>query len=179
MNFITQIAAKKLDLPTTEDRAPSVTTLDGHDLLTFGMHRSQLRVKDTNGKQRVCTEELVAADMAGYDVILGMSWLEEHEPDILWKSKTWTWRPPRVQLLSATALMSLLQRQRKTNRKAEAFITQIGEAPRVTVLTWFHITCISLFVFITSRHVSYKLVCLFHITNHHVLPFVSICFHIT
>ena len=38
MNFITQIAAKKLDLPTTEDRAPNVTTLDGHDLLTFGMH---------------------------------------------------------------------------------------------------------------------------------------------
>ena len=90
MNFITQIAAKELDLPTTEDRALSVTTLDGHTLLTYGIHQSQLRVKDTNKKQRMCIKELVTADMAGYDMILRMSWLDEHEPDVLWKSKTWT-----------------------------------------------------------------------------------------
>ena len=47
----------------------------------------------------------------------------------------------------------------------------------VTVLTQFHITCILLFVFIISYHVSYRPVCFLHVTTHKSLC-TSLCFYL-
>lgn len=92
MNFISQMCVKELDLPVVEERPPRVNTLDGHPLQTYGVHRPEVRLDDSKGERRSTTVEFVAANMIGYDMILGMPWLDQYDPDIRWSTRSWTWR---------------------------------------------------------------------------------------
>ncbi len=72
LNFISQLRVKELGLPESEHRPPAIHTLDGHKLQTYGVHLPEIRMNGSEGELLNTTVSLVAANMVGYDVILGM-----------------------------------------------------------------------------------------------------------
>ena len=69
-----------------------MTTLEGQPLLTYGFRNATLRLEDTQGRRLESAETLVAADITGYDLILGYPWLQGNDPDIRWKDRSWRLR---------------------------------------------------------------------------------------
>jgi hypothetical protein len=49
-------------------------------------------MRDSAGTKRSHTINFVVADVAHYDMILGMAWLQKQNPDIHWSTGTWHWR---------------------------------------------------------------------------------------
>ncbi len=49
-------------------------------------------MRDSTGVKRSHAVNFVAADICGYDVILGMAWLQKQNSDINWDSGVWHWR---------------------------------------------------------------------------------------
>ena len=92
LNFISHLLAKELELAADPAPLKRVTTLGGQTLLTYGFRKATLRLEDTQGRRIERAETLVAADITGYDLILGYPWLQGNDPDIRWKDGSWRLR---------------------------------------------------------------------------------------
>ncbi len=75
---------KKLLLP--------ITTVNGESLCATAIVRQMVRMRDSAGTKRSHAINFVVADIAHYDLILGMAWLQKHHPDIQWDTGVWHWR---------------------------------------------------------------------------------------
>jgi hypothetical protein len=93
-NFISQDFAQCLGLKLTDKLAPPMSSIDGHALRTYGIYRQTVHLGDDSGREQCVTLNLVAADILGYDLILGMAWLLRYNPDIMWRKRKWLWRVP-------------------------------------------------------------------------------------
>jgi transposase InsO family protein len=116
-NFISQLCAKEIEAPLTGNTPPAIRTLDGQPLQTYGSHLVRTVMRDTRGKEADADVNYLAASMVGYDVILGMPWLKQQDPDIRWSDGAWRLRnrraegePPEVILDSRDALAATLQK---------------------------------------------------------------------
>jgi RNase H-like domain found in reverse transcriptase/Reverse transcriptase (RNA-dependent DNA polymerase)/Retroviral aspartyl protease len=102
--FLSQEWVRK-HVRSTDSVSRMVKALDGHRIRSYGLHRMRIAVADDRGLERQNTYPLTAVDMAGYDVILGMPWLREANPDVNWAALSWRYREASskedVQILSA------------------------------------------------------------------------------
>lgn len=89
---MSQMKIKKHQVPTTYDLEPGLKTLDGTPLQTYGGHTLSVKVVGKWGHEGLCKQDFKAADMVGIDVILGLPWSMEQNPDIGWPKQEIIWR---------------------------------------------------------------------------------------
>ena len=92
LNFISQLKVKELGLRGHSDAPHGIRSLSGHVMSTYQTHDIETSVTDSNGKTQRHTDSYVAASFTGCDLILGITWLQERDPDIRWANGTLTWR---------------------------------------------------------------------------------------
>ena len=101
VNFISQLVVAEMKLKPSAVPAPAVRTLNGERLTTYYYHTLPLRMLDAGGKQLKTADYFLAADIEGFDMVLGMPWLRNIDPDIQWTEGTWAqrkwaaWKPRR------------------------------------------------------------------------------------
>ena len=93
MNFVAQMTVKEFGLEPKKRWVHKVSAIDEHPLQTFGAHYLEMEVRDREGTPVTSTERMVAASIAGYDVILGKPWLKRHNPIVDWEVDLWTYNP--------------------------------------------------------------------------------------
>ena len=71
LNVVSHLLAKELDLPVDTTPTPRVNTLGGHALQTFGNRKATIALRDSQGRRLESEESFLAADISGYDAILG------------------------------------------------------------------------------------------------------------
>ena len=77
-------------VPNTVGRA-----VDGREIVVYGRHSVPLQATDSEGHTVLYQQELLATDIEGFDVILGMNWLKRLDPIINFRDGTWTIRKGR------------------------------------------------------------------------------------
>ena len=133
-NFISQLAVKELDLDGSPPTHSRICTLDGNALHTYLMHSVAFSIVDGAGEAHQLTQDLIGADIRGYDVILGMPWLKEQNPNIDFASNTWRPREapeskskPTIALLDGPAFGQVAAAER--SHVYAAFVTDYTPAP--------------------------------------------------
>lgn len=85
-NFVSEAFARTHSLPLMaycDEKVPKIKLADGHTQRSSGVLSACSITLDTYSD----TLDLVGLPLSGYDVILGMPWLEEKNPQIGWRSK--------------------------------------------------------------------------------------------
>ena len=90
-NFVSRMLAKELQIEPTETAGTQYATLNGQRLFVAGQSRSRFKVCDSKGQERGCVADLVHGDIHGYDIVLGMPWLEQWNPAVDFVEKTIQW----------------------------------------------------------------------------------------
>jgi hypothetical protein len=91
---------------------PLVDAVNGESLCTTAVVREMVRMCDSARVKRSHAVIFVIADIRGYNVILGMAWLQKQNPDINWDSEVWHWRTLTkaedgpIRLVSAAAFVT-------------------------------------------------------------------------
>ena len=82
-NFITEFCTKEYSiLPVKSATALTVCTINRNCLQTSHIVKPLLKMTDTQGAVKKSAEKLVIADIAGYNIVLGILWLKKYNPDI-------------------------------------------------------------------------------------------------
>jgi predicted aspartyl protease len=89
-NFISQAIANRLGLEPARSgrrkrntkKPPLIATVNGAPLCTTSIVRKVVRMRDSAGTKRSHAINFVVADIAGYNMILGMAWLQKQNPAI-------------------------------------------------------------------------------------------------
>ena len=55
----------------------------------YGTYEAQLTLTDSLGTIKVVRQQFTVMDMVDVNVVLGIPWLEDFNPDINWTNKTW------------------------------------------------------------------------------------------
>ncbi len=96
-NFISQAAADRLGLEAVragrrkkqKKLPPPITTVNGETLRATAVVRQTVRMCDSAGTKRSHAINFVVADVAHYNLILGMVWLQKQNPNIQWDTGVW------------------------------------------------------------------------------------------
>jgi hypothetical protein len=111
-NFISQHWVKR-NLPESKCAPRKVHAVDGHQITAYGSHSLFIRAADTNGFTREGVHQTEAVELAGYDLILGMPWLQAINPDIDWAERTWQYRQVtslnQIKMVSAVKCARLIK----------------------------------------------------------------------
>jgi hypothetical protein len=70
-------------------KPPASTTVNSEPLLTTAVIQHIVRMCNSTSVKRCHAINFVIADIASYDVILGMAWLQKQNPDICWDTGIW------------------------------------------------------------------------------------------
>jgi hypothetical protein len=76
--------------------------IDKHPVYIYGGHEILTEMTDANGVKREYPQVYYAAEIGDYDLLIGLSWLTELDPDIHWSLRKWFYRPEqanRIQIL--------------------------------------------------------------------------------
>ncbi|KAJ5758763.1 hypothetical protein N7520_005919 [Penicillium odoratum] len=107
-SFISQKWAKE-NLQEDPSVPRTVEAIDGHRIQSYGSRRITLELADSEGNKKKHTGIFEAVDMQGFDLILGYDWLQLVNPEIDWRTETWSFRAskgtPRTEELSAEEAM--------------------------------------------------------------------------
>jgi hypothetical protein len=76
-------------------------TIDGHRVTIYGEHKLKTFAIDANGIRRLSEQTFFGAEMVGYDLILGWSWLETENPDCDWTAGKWYYREKHTPIVIA------------------------------------------------------------------------------
>ena len=90
-NFISQRLVVEEGLPSLPSSMRG-RTIDGHRVTIYGEHKLKTFAIDANGIRRLSEQTFFGAEMVGYDLILGWSWLETENPDCDWTAGKWYYR---------------------------------------------------------------------------------------
>jgi hypothetical protein len=99
-------------------------------------------MRDSAGVKRCHAINFVIADIASYDIILGMAWLRKQNPVIRWNIGIWHWRPHTtvedrpIRLVSAGAFVATMRAERTQAYELHLtdFSPKIGRASAGDVL---------------------------------------------
>jgi hypothetical protein len=75
-------------------------------------------MRDSAGTKRSHAINFIVADITHYDMILGMAWLQKHNPNIQWDMGVWHWRTRTnaedrlIRLVSAGAFVAIMRAER-------------------------------------------------------------------
>ncbi len=125
-NFISQAVADRLSLEAVragrrkkqKKLPPPITTVNGETLCATTVVRQMVRLRDSAGTKRSHAINFVVANIAHYDLILGMAWLQKQNPDIQWDTGVWHWRTRTnaedgpIRLVSAGAFVAIMRAER-------------------------------------------------------------------
>lgn len=65
-----------------------ICAIDGAPLQTYQTHTTSVRLRDHTGHETATDQDFLAANITGYELILGMPWLRTQNPDIDWSAAT-------------------------------------------------------------------------------------------
>jgi hypothetical protein len=91
-SFVSRLTAKELGLEPTAPPSAQYAALNGQALLVTGRGDVGVEVTDSFGKSRGGIATLQHGDIHGYQVILGMDWLQTANPSMDFAAKTVKWR---------------------------------------------------------------------------------------
>jgi len=99
--------------------------LNGRSFHCYGTHQLSIRIRDTFGRVREARQTFYAVDMNEHQVVLGYPWLEEFDPDILWKTKEFRFRieASDLEVQGARAFEKTMS---ETDRVYAVCITDVG-----------------------------------------------------
>ncbi|RMZ79297.1 hypothetical protein DV736_g6684, partial [Chaetothyriales sp. CBS 134916] len=91
-DFISQKLVAELDLM---GKPPDVAgkAVDGHTIRIYGRHDLCILATDADEARSALHSSLLATDISEFDLILGMNWLWNVNPDINFREGTWRLRP--------------------------------------------------------------------------------------
>ena len=115
LNFISQFAVKELRLTASDATAPSIHSICGHSVRTYQNHSLQLQVQDSEGQTALTTGDFLAADIIGYDIVIGLPWLKRNGVKLDPASGTWRLpvaQPSPPQLIGAAAFIANIRREK-------------------------------------------------------------------
>ena len=72
--------------------------LDGKTMPVYGIHNVSTQIVDSHGQAKQYENQYYAIDIQGYDLILGYSWLQHHNPNLDWANETWSYTEPSIPL---------------------------------------------------------------------------------
>ena len=81
MNLVSQLFVKESGWQLRHD-GDATEAIDGHGVRAYGSLKITTSITDQNGKEKIQRIEFVAADIKGYDIVLGDPWLQTHNPSI-------------------------------------------------------------------------------------------------
>ena len=64
-------------------------SIDNHQLQTYATVAPTIHLQDSSDKLLETIEPMISADIVGYDVILGMPWLQQHNLAMHWSDLLW------------------------------------------------------------------------------------------
>jgi hypothetical protein len=96
-NFVSQAVTDSVRMRPAKARRrkkavakpPVIATVNGESLPTTAVVQHMVRMHDSAGVKRCHAINFVIADIASYNVILGMAWLRKQIPDIRWDTGIW------------------------------------------------------------------------------------------
>jgi hypothetical protein len=104
-----------------------------------------VRMRNSTGVKRCHAINFVVANIASYNLILGMAWLRKQNPDIRWDTSIWHWRTRTnvedgpFRLVSASAFIAMMRAERTqayklhlTNFLPEIGCASVGNVPMAT-----------------------------------------------
>ena len=100
-----------MDVPVTAYEVVRIRTLSGEALQTVGTHTVPISIQDDHGNRASVLQSVIAANMVGDDLVLGMPWSREQNPDIDWAqgilqlktTLTPAGNTPKIELVGAAA----------------------------------------------------------------------------
>ena len=94
-NFLSQaiVIEEKILLSKTSTR---VNGVGGHEVTVYGQSLIETHATDMRGISRWAQHSFYAANLRGFDVILGMPWLRSVNPEISWTEREWFYRESRT-----------------------------------------------------------------------------------
>ncbi len=98
-NFVSQAVADSVRMRAAKAgrrkkavaKPPAIATVNGESLCTMAVVQHMVRMRNSAGVKRCHAINFVVADIASYDIILGMDWLRKQNPDIRWDTGIWHW----------------------------------------------------------------------------------------
>jgi hypothetical protein len=125
-NFISQTVADRLGLEAAKagkrkkqkKLLPPITTVNGEPLRATVVVRQMVHMRDSTGAKRSHAINFIVADIAHYDLIRGMAWLQKQNPDIHWDTGVWHWRTRTeaedgpIRLVSSGAFIATMRAER-------------------------------------------------------------------
>jgi hypothetical protein len=99
-NFISQAVADRLGLQPARDgrrwkrtlrQPPPTASVNGKLLCATAHVQEMVHMRDSAGVKCLHAVNFVVANICGYDMILGMAWLQKQNPDINCYSGVWHW----------------------------------------------------------------------------------------
>jgi hypothetical protein len=107
MSFISHRVATEMRLG--RDKADvRVQTIGGQPLKVYGKYCADTCATDDAGESHTKGQRYLAANIEGFELILGFDWLQEVNPEVDWAAGTWRYRlasEPRVKTISVKELM--------------------------------------------------------------------------
>jgi hypothetical protein len=96
-NFVSQSLADSVGMRPAKARRrqkavaklPAIATVNSESLRTTAIVRHMVRMRDSAGVKCCHPINFVIANIASYDIILGMAWLQKQNPDICWDTGIW------------------------------------------------------------------------------------------
>jgi hypothetical protein len=115
-NFISQAAADQLGPEAVrKHKLPTpIAAVNGEPLRATAVIRQMVRMPDSAGAKRGHAINFIIADIAHYDMILGMAWLHKQNPDIHLDTGVWHWHTRTnaddrlIRLVSAGAFVTTM-----------------------------------------------------------------------
>ena len=91
VDMISHVLAKELDLQGPELGGNRLGSLSGHRIQTYGSFTGKARMSDASGETRAFSLRVIAADITGFDLILGLPWIRSHRPAVDWSTSAVRW----------------------------------------------------------------------------------------
>jgi gag-polyprotein putative aspartyl protease len=87
-NFLSDKTTKELGIQIAKGEGPRFQTLNGQDLAVLGQAEVVYTIKDSLGKNQGGKGTFTIGEIEGFDMVLGMPWLEEWNPLPNFQQKT-------------------------------------------------------------------------------------------
>lgn len=111
VNLVNQRLVIQYDLARSTVPKPKAHTVGGQDLTIFGNNDLVFQMDDDAGTSREFGDVFAGAVFGPYDIILGMPWLSENDPEISFRRKALRWRDedaPHIAIITAEEFLEEL-----------------------------------------------------------------------
>ena len=83
------LLAKDIGLDCHEKRPPRARGVDGKEVAIYGAATVQIRARDHFQREKAIDQTFLSMDTPGVDVILGMDWIIQVNPQVDWQTQIW------------------------------------------------------------------------------------------